>query len=120
MINFQVIDCVNQLRFPIFVILCSAKIGKCGPSTYPISGHHLSVHVMSAMIVSSLFECLATGVTKIRCKSLNFRFKDMSHDLNDAGTHAHPKDYGPKAGFIYKDVSESPKICLFNIFPILK
>ena len=75
---------------------------------------------MSAMIVSSLFECLATGVTKIRCKSLNFRFKDMSHDLNDAGTHAHPKDYGPKAVFIYKDVSESPKICLFNIFPILK
>ncbi|CAH3031058.1 unnamed protein product [Pocillopora meandrina] len=44
------------------------------------------------------------------CLYLNFRFKDMSHDLNDAGTHAHPKDYGPKAGFIYKDVSESPKI----------
>ena len=53
-------------------------------------------------------------VTKIRCKSLNFCLKDKSCDLNDAGRHAHPENYGPKAGIIYMDVSESPKVRIFN------
>ena len=44
---------------------------------------------------------MTPSVTKIHCKSLNFRLKDKSCDLNDAGKHAHPKDYGPKTGFIY-------------------
>ena len=118
MINFQVIDCAMQLCFPILVILCSAKIlnvlGKCAPSTHSIGGYYLSGHVMSTMIVSSLSECVTTCVTKIRCRSLNFRLKNKSCELNDAGRHAHPKDYGPKAGCIYMDVSESPKVCPFN------
>ena len=73
---------------------------------------HLSGHVMSIIIVSSLSKCVTTCVTKIHCKSLNFRLKDKSCDLNDAGRHQ--KDYGPTAGFIYMDVSESPKDCPFN------
>ena len=73
---------------------------------------HLSGHVMSIIIVFSLSECVTTCVTKIHCKSLNFRLKYKSCDLNDAGRH--PKDYGPTAGFIYMDVSESPKVCPFN------
>lgn len=104
-----------QLCFPILVILCSAKIlnvlGKCAPSTHSIGGYYLSGHVTSTMIVSSLSECVTTCVTKIRCRSLNFRLKNKSCELNDAGRHAHPKDYGPKAGCIYMDVSESPKSC---------
>ena len=110
MVNFQEIDCEMQLRFPILVIFCSSKIlnvfGKCRPSTYSISGFHLSGHVMSTMIVSSLSECLNTCVTKFRCRSLNFCLKDKSCDLNDARRHVHPEDYGPKAGCIYIDVSE--------------
>ena len=123
MIKFQVTDCVMQLRFPILVILCAAKIfhvfGKCRPPTYSISGYHLSGHVMSTTIVSNLSKCVTTCVTMIRCKSLNFRLKNKSCELNDAGRYAHPKDYGPKAGFIYMDVSELPKVCLFYIFPML-
>ena len=65
------------------------------------------------------FRMCDTCVTMIRCKSLNFRLKNKSCELNDAGRYAHPKDYGPKAGFIYMDVSESPKVCLFYIFPML-
>ena len=113
-----------QLRFPILVIFFSSKIlnvsGKCRPSTYSISGFHLSGHVMSTMIVFSLSECLNTCVTKFRCRSLNFCSKDKSCDLNDARRHVHPEDYGPKAGCIYIDVSESPKVCPFNIFPMIK
>ena len=113
-----------QLRFPILVIFFSSKIlnvsGKCRPSTYSISGFHLSGHVMSTMIVSSLSECLNTCVTKFRCRSLNFCSKDKSCDLNDSRRHVHPEDYGLKAGCIYIDVSESPKVFPFNIFPMIK
>ena len=109
MIKFQVTDCVMQLRFLILVILCAAKIlhvfGKCRPPTYSISGYHLSGHVMSTTIVSNLSECVTTCVTMLRCKSLNFRLRNKLCELNDAGRHAHPEDYGPKAGFIYMDES---------------
>ena len=109
MVNFQEIDCEMQLRFPILVIFFSSKIlnvsGICRPSTYSISGFHLS-GLMSTMIVSSLSECLNTCVTKFRCRSLNFCSKDKSCDLNDARRHVHPEDYGSKAGCIYIDVSE--------------
>nr|XP_058955592.1 uncharacterized protein LOC131782868 [Pocillopora verrucosa] len=64
---------------------------------------------MSTEIVPSLSECLNTCVTKIRCKSLNFCSKEKSCILNDARRHAHPEDYGTKAGCIYMDVFESPK-----------
>ena len=108
----------DELRFPILVILSTSKIlnvfGKCAPSTHSITGYHLSGHVMTTTIVSSLSECVTMCVTKTRCKSLNFRLKDKSCDLNDAGRHAHPKDYGPKAGCINMDVSESPKVCPLN------
>ena len=46
---------------------------------------------------------------------LNFRLKDKSCDLSDAGRHAHPEDYRPKTGCIYMDVFESPKVRPFNI-----
>ena len=112
-----------QLRFPILVIFFSSKIlnvsGICRPSTYSISGFHLS-GLMSTMIVSSLSECLNTCVTKFRCRSLNFCSKDKSCDLNDARRQVYPEDYGPKAGCIYIDVSESPKVCPLNIFPMVK
>ena len=108
-----------QPRFHILVILCAAKIlnifGKCGPSTYSMSGYNLSGHVMSTMIVSSLSECVTTCVTEIHCKSLNFRLKDKSCDLSDAGRHAYPEDYRPKTGCIYMDVFESPKVRPLNI-----
>ncbi|CAH3031060.1 unnamed protein product, partial [Pocillopora meandrina] len=45
------------------------------------------------------------------CRSLNFCSKDKSCDLNDARRQVYPEDYGPKAGCIYIDVSESPESC---------
>ena len=112
-----------QPLFFILGILCSTKIlkvfGKCRPSGYLISSCRLSGHVMFTMIVSSLSEYVTMYVTEMHCKRLDFRLKGKSCDLNETGKHAHPKDYGPKAGFIYMDVSESSKVCPFHAFPML-
>ena len=112
-----------QPLFFILGILCSTKIlkvfGKCRPPAYLISSCRLSGHVMFTMTVSSLSEYVTMYVTEMHCKRLDFRLKGKSCDLNETGKHAHPKDYGPKAGFIYMDVSESSKVCPFHAFPML-
>ena len=42
---------------------------------------------------------------EFRCKSLNFRLKDKSCDLNDGDKYTHPEDYGPQEGSVYMDTS---------------
>ena len=113
-----------QLLFPILVILSSSKIlnvfGKCRPSTYSVSGFHLSGHEMSTMIVSNLSECVTACVTKICCKSLNFRLNDKSCHLNNAGRHAHPEDYGPKQDLSTWMCLNHPRFVFSTIiFPML-
>ena len=83
-------------------------INKRLPPVWPRDVHHDCLYLSA---------CLNTCVTKFHGKSLNFCRKDKSCDLNDAERHAHPKYY---EGCIYMDVSESPKVCPFNIFPMLK
>jgi len=46
---------------------------------------------------------------EFRCKSLNFRLKDKSCDLNDADRYTHPEDYGPQEGSVYMDTSVKHK-----------
>ena len=42
---------------------------------------------------------------EFRCKSLNFRLKDKSCDLNNADRYTHPEDYVPQEGSVYMDTS---------------
>ena len=99
-----------QHYFGILVIVISAKLHEaleqCHASTYSVYGHHLSGHVISTSSVSSLSECVMMCSDEFRCKSLNFRLKGKSCDLNDADRHTHPEDYGPKEGSVYMDTSK--------------
>ena len=97
----------------LLVIISSAKLlqalEQCQVSSLSVYGHHLAKHVISTRICSSLSDCIILCSKEFRCKSLNFRLKDKSCDLNDADRFTDPDDYGPKAGFIYMDTSEKHK-----------
>ena len=43
---------------------------------------------------------------EFRCKSLNFRQRDKSCDLNNADRYTNPEDYGPQEGSVHMDKSE--------------
>ena len=96
--------------FGILVIISLAKLHEalkqCPASTYSVYGHCLSGHVISTRISSSLSECVMMCSGEFRCKSINFRIRDKSCDLNDADRYTHPEDYGPKEGSVYMDTSE--------------
>ena len=94
----------------ILVILSIAKLHNalehCSDLTYSVYGHGLSSHVISTTISLSLSECVMMCRNEFRCKSLNFRLKDKSCDLNDADRHTHPENYGPQEGSVYMDTSK--------------
>lgn len=97
----------------ILVILSTAKLHNalehCSDPTYSVFGHGLSSHVISTGISSSLSECVMMCGNEFRCKSLNFRLKDKSCDLNDAYRYTHPGDYGQREGSVYMDTSKKHK-----------
>ena len=102
-------DNMLQRHLSILVILNTAKIHEslqpCSGSTYSVHGHSLSSHVNSTRISSSLSDCVLMCRNEFRCKSLNFRLKDKSCDLNDGDRYTHPGDYGPQEGSVYMDTS---------------
>jgi len=90
------IVCVSKLmcllkNLTILVILSIAKLNNalehCSDSTDSVYGHGISSHVISTTISLSLSECVMICRNELRCKSLNFRLKDKSCDLNDADRH---------------------------------
>ena len=99
-----------QHSFGILVVISFARahetLEQCPASTYSVYGHSLSGHVISTRISSSLSECVMMCSGEFRCKSINFRLRDRSCDLNDADKHTHPEDYGPKEGSVYMDAAE--------------
>ena len=106
-------DSMLQHYLGILVILNTAKLPKalehCSESTYSVYGHSLSSHVNSTGISSSLSDCVMMCENEFRCKSLNFRLKDKSCDLNDADRYTHPEDYGPQEGSVHMDTSVKHK-----------
>ena len=106
-------DNMLQHYLSILVILNTAKLYEalehCSDSTYSVYGHSLSSHVNSTRISSSLSDCVMTCQNEFHCKSLNFRLKDKSCDLNDADRYTHPEDYGPQEGSVYMDTSVKHK-----------
>ena len=102
-------DNMLQRYLSILVMLNTAKIYQalqhCSDSTYSVYGHSLASHVNSTTISSSLSDCVVMCQNEFRCKSLNFRLKDKSCDLNDGDRYTHPEDYGPQEGSVYMDTS---------------
>ena len=98
-----------QRYLGILVILNTAKIHQalqhCSDSTRSVYGHSLASHVSSTRNSSNLSDCVLMCRNKFRCKSLNFRLKDKSCDLNDGDRYTHPEDYGPQEGSMYIDTS---------------
>ena len=106
-------DNMLQRCLSILVMLNTAKahqaLQHCSDSTYSVYGHNLSSHVNSTRISSSLSDCVLMCRNEFRCKSLNFRLKDKSCDLNDGDKYTHPEDYGPQEGSVYMDTSLKQK-----------
>ena len=98
-----------QRYLSILVIFNTAKIHlalqHCPDSTDSVYGHGLSSHVSSTRISYSLSDCVLMCRNEFRCKSLNFRLKDKSCDLNDGDRYTYPEDYGPQEGSVYMDTS---------------
>ncbi|KAJ7378253.1 hypothetical protein OS493_024202 [Desmophyllum pertusum] len=56
---------------------------------------YLKGHVMSSGSAAHIGDCLVKCSNEPRCKSINFRFKGLFCELNDADRYSHPWDYGP-------------------------
>ncbi|PFX15619.1 hypothetical protein AWC38_SpisGene20156 [Stylophora pistillata] len=108
----------GTLSHTVFYQLSQAS-EQCRRSTYSEYGHHLSGHVVSTQKTSSISECVMICSSESRCKSLNFRLKDKSCDLNDANKHTHPGDFGAKEGSVYMNKVDEFKSCseIFNKWP---
>ena len=98
-----------QRYLSFLAILNTAKVQEalkhCPDPTYSVYGRGLSSHVSSTRISSSLSDCVLMCRNEFRCKSLNFRLKDKSCDLNEGDRYTHPEDYGPQEGSVYIDTS---------------
>ena len=68
---------------------------QCTPGAHSIRGSYLKGHVMSSATTANIGECLVKCASDPRCKSINFRFKGLFCELNDADRSTHPWDYGP-------------------------
>ncbi|CAH3031051.1 unnamed protein product [Pocillopora meandrina] len=101
--------------FGVLIVICHAQltqaIAQCGRPTYSEYGHHLSGHVITTSKTSSITECVMFCLNESRCKSLNFRLKDKSCDLNAADKRTHPRDFGPKEGSVYMNMDDEFKSC---------
>ena len=62
---------------------------------------YLTTFVITTSKTFSITECVMFCLNESRCKSLNFRLKDKSCDLNSANKRTHPRDFGPKEGSVY-------------------
>nr|XP_058955575.1 uncharacterized protein LOC131782859 [Pocillopora verrucosa]XP_058955576.1 uncharacterized protein LOC131782859 [Pocillopora verrucosa]XP_058955577.1 uncharacterized protein LOC131782859 [Pocillopora verrucosa]XP_058955578.1 uncharacterized protein LOC131782859 [Pocillopora verrucosa] len=101
--------------FGVFIVICHAQltqaIAQCVRPTYSEYGHHLSGHVITTSKTFSITECVMFCLNESRCKSLNFRLKDKSCDLNSANKRTHPRDFGPKEGSVYMNKDDEFKSC---------
>ena len=76
---------------------------QCSRPVRSIKGKYLSGHVMLNRSADGLGDCLINCSFNPRCKSINFRFKDLLCELNEADRYTHPWDYWSKEGHAYSD-----------------
>lgn len=74
--------------------------------TKSIWGRYLKGHVISKENVKRIGGCLGQCSMEPRCKIINFRFKDLTCELNDADRYTQPWDYLLEEGHAYSDYSK--------------
>jgi len=91
------------LMFLLVVFSTPSVPQQCSRPVRSIKGMYLSGHVMSNGNEDGVGDCLINCSLHPRCKSINFRFKDLLCELNEADRHTHPWDYGSREGHAYSD-----------------
>ena len=88
----------------LFILLVTSSASQqCSKAVRSIKGKYLTGHVISSGSADGLGDCLFKCAEDQRCKSVNFRFKDLVCELNDADRYTHPWDYGSGEGHAYSD-----------------
>ena len=59
--------------------------------------------MISAYNLKNIGQCLDTCKKDQQCQSINFQFRNLVCELNDAHRHTHPWDYKVRDGFAYSD-----------------
>jgi len=87
------------------LVVFSSVPQQCSRAVRSIKGMYLSGHVMPNGSADGVDDCLIDCSFHPRCKSINFRFKDLLCELNGgADRHTHPWDYGwCREGHAYSD-----------------
>ena len=99
----------------MFSVLIVVSAQQCR-TTYSTWGRYLKGHVISAYNLKNIGQCLDTCKKDQQCQSINFQFRKLVCELNDADRHSHPWDYEFKDGYAHSDypskVSVRPEILL--------
>ena len=96
----------------LFILLVTSTTSQqCSKAVRSIKGKYLTGHVISSGNADGLGDCLIKCAEDPRCKSVNFGFKDLLCELNDADRYTHPWDYGSREGHAYSDYPFKVKTC---------
>ena len=91
------------LMFLVVIFASPSVLQQCSRPVRSIKGKYLSGHVVLNGSADGVGDCLVNCSLNPRCKSINFRYKDLLCELNEADRHTHPRDYVPKEGHAYSD-----------------
>ncbi|KAJ7375701.1 hypothetical protein OS493_039471 [Desmophyllum pertusum] len=86
----------------IISVTSSASL-QCSEDVRSVKGYYLTGHVVSNRSAADIGDCLVECFSDPRCKSINFRFKDLLCELNDADSYTHSADYRPSEEHAYSD-----------------
>ena len=87
----------------IIIFISSSASQQCSKSVRSITGKYLTGHVISGGSSHGLGDCLIKCSDVPQCRSINFRFKDLFCELNEADRYTHPWNYGSRDGHAYSD-----------------
>ncbi|XP_022790292.1 uncharacterized protein LOC111329787 [Stylophora pistillata] len=88
----------------LIVLVDVSKSLKCTEPVRSVKGKYLRGHVTSNVSTSSLGDCMLECFSDPQCKSINFRFKYLLCELNDASRNTHPWDYISSEEHAYSDI----------------
>ncbi|XP_078381541.1 uncharacterized protein LOC144664313 [Oculina patagonica] len=102
----------------LVISITSVASQQCSKAVRSITGKYLSAHVISSGSSDGLGDCLVKCSDDPRCKSINFRFKDLICELNDADRYTHTWDYESREGHAYSDYPYKATFKEFYMTPL--
>ncbi|XP_022790291.1 uncharacterized protein LOC111329786 [Stylophora pistillata] len=88
----------------LIVLVDVSKSLECTQPVWSVKGKYLRGHVTSNVSTSGLGDCMLECFSVPQCKSINFRFKYLLCELNDASRNTHPWDYISSEEHAYSDI----------------